>query len=307
MKKFLESEIPDLPEEDCFFHVICAPMEETVSYGGGTGRGPQAILDASDQLEAFDGESCPCELGIHTTGPFQTLESIEDAVSKIWSAKHFPVLLGGEHTVTLGALRALKAAGEEFGVVQFDAHADLRDEYEGSKLSHACVMRRAVDDLDLPLFQIGVRAFCVEEHEFRKERGIPHLDASEISRTGIPEKLLPDDFPEKLYVTFDVDGLDPSVMPSTGTPVPNGLSWREAFQCLEKLLGGGSRFRQGCGGQASSFQCMEKDGVQAQPARKMIAADVVELAPIDGLHAPDFGAAQLVYRIMGLAARGRCD
>ena len=304
MKKFLESEIPDLQEEDCFFHIICAPMEESVSYGDGTGRGPQAILDASDQLEAFDGISCPCELGIHTVekdgkppyNGFQTLEEIEQIVSKVWKSGlreqgealktgnagsstlktgKFPFVLGGEHTVTLGALRALKTAGEEFGVVQFDAHADLRDNYEGSKLSHACVMRRAIDDLGLPLFQIGVRALSFEEHELRIAREIHHLDAREIAANGIPEKLLPEDFPEKVYVTFDVDGLDPAAMPSTGTPVPDGLSWRESFQCLEKI----------------------------SKERKIIAADVVELAPIDGLHGPDFGAAQLVYRIMGLVQR----
>jgi agmatinase len=178
-------------------------------------------------------------------------------------------VLGGEHTVTLGALRALKAAGEEFGVIQFDAHADLRDEYEGSKLSHACVMRRAVDGLGLPLFQVGVRALSLEEHELRIERGIGFSNGWNFSADKIPA-----DFPEKVYITFDVDGLDPSAMPSTGTPVPDGLTWREAFQCLEEI----------------------------SKVRKIIAADVVELAPIDGLHAPDFGAAQLVYRIMGLAA-----
>jgi agmatinase len=144
----------------------------------------------------------------------------------------------------------------------------LRDEYEGSKLSHACVMRRAVEDLNLPLFQIGVRALSLEEHEFRNERGI-----------GFSKhwKNLPVDFPEKVYLTFDVDGLDPSIMPSTGTPVPDGLSWREAFQCLEEIA----------------------------RVRKIIAADVVELAPIDGLHAPDFGAAMLVYKIMGFVTRSR--
>lgn len=277
MKKFIESEIPDRSPENCFCHVIPAPLEETVSYGGGTAAGPEAILDASDQLEAFDGISSPCELGIHTCDSVRTLEEIESAVAGVWTLGKFPLLLGGEHTVTLGALRALKAAGETFGVVQFDAHADLRDEYEGSKLSHACVMRRAVDDLGLPLFQIGVRALSLEEHDLRIKRGMPHLDASEISRQGIPETLLPDGFPEKVYVTFDVDGLDPAAMPSTGTPVPNGLSWREAFRCLEKIAA----------------------------ERDLIAADVVELAPIDGLHAPDFGAAQLAYRLIGLAARAR--
>ena len=277
MKKFLESEIPDLSPKDCLFHVIPAPLEATVSYGGGTAKGPLAILEASDQLEAFDGSGCPCEAGIHTTEPFRTLEDIEAQVSTVWKNGKFPIVLGGEHTVTLGALRALKAAGEEFGVVQFDAHADLRDEYEGSTLSHACVMRRAVDDLDLPIFQIGVRALSLEEHEFRVERKIPHLDAVEIAKNGIPEILFPDDFPEKVYVTFDVDGLDPSAMPSTGTPVPNGLSWRESFQCLEKI----------------------------SAERDLIAADVVELAPVDGFHGPDFGAAFLVYKLMGLVARHR--
>jgi agmatinase len=131
-------------------------------------------------------------------------------------------------------------------------------------------MRRAVDDLGLPLFQIGVRALSLAEHELRIERGIQHADGRNVSGN-----LLPDDFPNKVYETFDVDGLDPSIMPSTGTPVPDGLTWREAFHCLEKIAA----------------------------ERKIIAADVVELAPIDGLHAPDFGAAQMVYKIMGLAAR----
>jgi agmatinase len=278
MKKFLESEIPDLPEEECFFHVICAPMEETVSYGSGTAKGPQIILEASDQLEAFDGISCPCELGIHTVdGEFETLEKIESAVLNVWELKKLPILLGGEHTVTLGALRALKAAGEEFGVVQFDAHADLRDEYNGSRLNHACVMRRAIDDLGLPLFQIGVRALSIEEHLLRENRGILHLDAMEIAKRGIPSTLLPPGFPEKVYITFDVDGLDPSAMPSTGTPVPNGLSWREAFECLEKIA----------------------------EERTVIGVDVVELAPVTGLHAPDFGVAQLIYRLAGFVARAR--
>ena len=273
MKQFLESEIPKLPKEACFFHVIPAPLEVSVTYGTGTAEGPRAILEASDQLEAFDGIQCPCERGIYTTHDAQTLDDIETAVSAAFTDEKFPVLLGGEHTVTLGALRALKASGVIFGVVQFDAHADLRDEYEGSSLNHACVMRRVIDELDLPLFQIGVRALSFEEHQLREVRKIPHLDAAEIAGEGLPETLLPSDFPEKVYVTFDVDGLDPSAMPSTGTPVPNGLTWREAFQCLDLIAA----------------------------ERQIIAADVVELAPKDGFPASDFGAAQLVYKMMGLA------
>lgn len=277
MKQFLASEIPDLPADQCKFHVICAPMEETVSYGGGTGRGPQAILEASDQLEAFDGESSPCELGIYTVvEECRSLEKIEKAVLRVYQDGKFPFLLGGEHTVTLGALRALKSVGEDFGIIQFDAHADLRDAYEGSPLSHACVMRRAVADLGIPLFQIGIRALSREEFDYRESTGIGYSQLSDDPVKGwhISAQDIPADFPEKVYITFDVDGLDPSVMPSTGTPVPDGLSWREAFDCLKTI----------------------------SDNREIIGADVVELAPIDGLHAPDFGAAFLVYRIMGLVS-----
>jgi agmatinase len=280
MKQFLASEIPDLPADQCFFHVICAPLEETVSYGAGTARGPQAILEASDQLEAFDEGCSACELGIYTIpAACRSLDQIEEEVSKSYNSGKFPFLLGGEHTVTLGALRALKHAGEQFGIIQFDAHADLRDEYEGSPLSHACVMHRAVADLNIPLFQIGVRALSREEFDYRESHGIHYLHRSSVAGAPAGWQLVPTDiprdFPKKVYISFDVDGLDPSVMPSTGTPVPDGLSWREAFTCLKII----------------------------SQTRKIIAADIVELAPIDGLHAPDFGAALLVYRIMGLVAR----
>jgi agmatinase len=274
MKKFLESEIPDRPAEGCLFHVVPAPYEKTVSYGGGTARGPEAILEASYQLEAYDGVSCPCELGIHTHDPQYSLEFIERTISGILGLGKIPILLGGEHTVTYAALKALKAAGEEFGIVQFDAHADLRDTYGGDPLSHACVMRRAVD-LDIPLFQIGVRSLSMPEVELRKELQIPHLDGYEIGRNGIPEKLLPDGFPEKVYLSVDVDGLDPSIMPSTGTPEPGGLDWFQTLRCLEQIT----------------------------ENKQVIGCDVVELAPIENLHAPDFLVARLIYNLMGLMAR----
>ena len=274
MKKFLESEIPDLPEEECLFHVIPAPFEKTVSYGKGTARGPEAILEASYQLEAFDGVSCPCEQGIFTHEAATTLEAIEDAVCRVLELGRIPVVLGGEHTVTYGALKALKDAGEKFGIVQFDAHADLRDEYEGSHLSHACVMHRATD-LDIPIFQIGVRSLSKPEVELREELGIPHLDGYEIGRFGIPERLLPEGFPERVYVTFDVDGLDPSIMPSTGTPEPGGLDWFQAMDCLQKIVN----------------------------TRTIIGGDFVELAPIESLHAPDFLVARLIYNFVGMISR----
>ena len=166
---FLASELEMAPpntRETAFFHVIPAPLEATVSYGGGTGRGPAAILAASQQLEVWDGESVPARRGIYThpavdcSGeaakphiPPPSLERIRDVVADVAACGGFPVLLGGEHTVTYAALAALVARFGRFGVIQFDAHADLRDTYEGTPWSHACVMRRAVADLGLPLIQ----------------------------------------------------------------------------------------------------------------------------------------------------------
>lgn len=274
MKKFLESEIPEMPAEDCLFHVIPAPYEKTVSYGGGAANGPAAILDASYQLEAYDGESCPCAYGIHTHPAQYSLEFMKREIAEVLKLGKIPVMLGGEHTVTYAALCALKETGEAFGVIQFDAHADLRLEYEGDPLSHACALRHAVE-MDIPLFQIGVRALSLPEVELRKEKNIPYLDGYEIGRNGIPEALLPKGFPEKVYVTFDVDGLDPSIMPSTGTPEPGGLDWVQTFQCLEQIV-----------------------------AQKIVVGcDFVELAPIENLHAPDFLVARMIYNLMGLITR----
>ena len=283
---------PDFLASECarrgpeaLFHVLPAPLEATVSYGGGAAQGPAAILEASQQLEDWDGRSCPLEAGIHTLhavdcgGPIEAvLERIEAATAAILAAGKIPVTLGGEHTVTLGALRAVAAHfAEPVGLVQIDAHADLRDEYEGSRFSHACVMRRAVDDLYMPLCQFGVRALCRAEAEYREKNArIRFLDAADFARHGFPESLPPPDFPRLLYITFDVDGLDPSVIRATGTPVPGGPGWHDCLRFLERAASG----------------------------RRVIGFDVVELAPQPGDHASDFAAAQLVYNLMGLALRG---
>jgi agmatinase len=186
-----------------------------------------------------------------------------------------PVLLGGEHTVSLGALRALKKRCGDFGIIQFDAHADLRDSYEGTPYSHACVMRRAVDDMNLSLFQIGVRSLSREEEAVRRKRHIPGLDMAEAedeARRSIPSSFLPPTFPKKVYFTFDVDVFDTSLMPATGAPEPGGLFWRQVLALVERALVG----------------------------RVCVGFDVVELAPIPGMHAPDYTAARLVHEVMGL-------
>jgi agmatinase len=283
-KPFLYSEIGRNGAEESLFHVFPAPYEKSVSYGGGTRKGPAAIMAASDQLELPVGEVVPAALGIHThkplTGPSDPRKYTEKLASVIqpWVNRgKIPVVLGGEHTVTLGPVQALLArpGSAPFGIIQFDAHADLRNTYEGSLFSHACVMRR-IREWDVPLYQIGVRGGpCAEEKVVRAEQDIGYLDGEKISLTAPLSKQikLPADFPDDIYISFDVDGLDPSVMPATGTPVPGGLFWNPVVELLDWL------------GQK----------------KRIIGFDVVEFAPIKGLHHADFTAAALVYRLMAAA------
>ncbi len=284
MQHFLASEYSPVEPEQAGFHIIPVPLEQSVSYGAGTASGPAALLEASQQLEAWEYGHAPGETGFYTAPPVdcggpveEVLERIEAATARAIACAALPVLLGGEHTVTLGALRALakeaQRSGEPFGVVQFDAHADLRSAYEGSPYSHACVMHRAVADLGLPLVQFAVRDFCREEAEVRKAHNVTHYDAHFIARVGLPELPLPEDFPRRVYITFDVDAFDASLMPATGTPSPGGISWREAHFILERCVAG----------------------------RKVAGLDVVELAPIQGLHHCNFTAAKLTHLLMGLA------
>lgn len=281
---FLGSEIDQAEPTQAMFHVLPVPYEKTVSYGGGTNLGPSAILQASWQLEKWDGRSSPCDLGIHTcepvdcsVSPEQVIDNIAKATEAIVRAGGMPVVLGGEHTVTLGVIKGLKAAGiDDFGVVQIDAHCDLRHAYEDDLLSHASVMKRLVD-MDIPLYQLGIRAYCEEEMQVREQFGVYYQDADELVPNNINEITLPDDFPEKVFFTVDIDGLDPSVFPSTGTPVPGGLGWYQTLSLLESVA------RQ----------------------RQLIGFDVMEFAPIEGFHAFDFSAAMLTYKLMGIAARNQ--
>lgn len=282
VKAFLASEYPPAPAENAGFYVIPCPLERSVSYGKGTAQGPDAILEASQELEGMEYGMEPGKAGIHTMAPINcegpaeaVLCRIEAAVEKAVAHNAIPVLLGGEHTVTLGALRALShAAGAPFGVIQFDAHADLRQDYKGDRYSHASVMRRAIEELNIPLVQIAVRDISREEVEVREKYGITHYDAYFLARVGLPEKPLPEDFPHNIYISFDVDGLDSSLMPATGTPSPGGVNWRETHFILEACV---------------------KD-------RNVIGMDVVELAPIAGLHHASFTAAKLAHLLMGLAS-----
>ena len=281
--RFLSSEVPPRSAEQCLYHIIPVPYEASVSYGEGTANGPEAILAASDQLELIlsDGRA-PGERGIFTHVPVEcdgepetVMARIQAATARVLDMGGLPVLLGGEHSLTYGALKALKERFGRFGVIQFDAHADLRDSYEGSRWSHACVMRRAVDDLALPLVQFGNRIFCREELQARRQFGVSSWDAPFLMQNSLPEQPVPADFPENVFITFDVDGLDPSVIEETGTPVPGGLGWYQALKLAEKAVEG----------------------------RRLLGFDVVELAPRSGKIASDFAAALLVYSLMGLALK----
>jgi agmatinase len=281
---FLGSEIDQPTPEKAFFHVLPVPYEKSVSYGGGTALGPKAILKASWQLEQWDGKSKPCDEGIYTCPTIdcsvdaeQVIDNIATATQKIIEQGGMPVVFGGEHTVTYGVLKGLKAAGiDDFGIVQIDAHADLREAYDGDPLSHASVMKRAVD-MGIPLYQLGIRAFCEEEMGYREEFGVHYQDADELVPNNITSIELPKDFPKKVFFTVDVDGLDPSVFPSTGTPVPGGLGWYQTLSLFESVA----------------------------QQREIIGFDIMEFAPIKGFHAYDFAAAMLTYKMMGIVQRNR--
>lgn len=279
---FAELEVPPASPAKALFHVIPVPYEKTVSYGTGTARGPRAIIEASAQMEVFDGKGVPAEeAGIFTHLPVDCGGAAEKVLARIATAVagavvlgKVPIVLGGEHTVTFGAATGLAAAGHEFGVVQFDAHADLRDSYRGVKWSHACVMRHILD-AGAPLFQIGVRSLSKPEADLRVARRIGHLDAVDIAEHGLPAVILPKDFPRDIYLTFDIDALDPALVPGTGTPEPGGLAWFEALRALRRVLQG----------------------------RRVLGFDVVEVAPLRGSHVSEFTAARLIYEIMGMIVR----
>jgi agmatinase len=280
---FLASELEESHGANPLFQVIPVPLEQTVSYGGGTGRGPAAILAASQQLERWDGFSEPLTAGIGTSpavdcsgGIGAIYGRIEAAVREALERKAIPVVLGGEHSVSLAPIRVLaQNSSEPIGIVQIDAHADLRDSFEGSPYSHACVMRRALEECGCTLLQFGVRALCREEVDYRREKRIAHLDGRALHGLNLRTFALPETFPGSIYLTIDVDGLDPSVIGATGTPVPGGPGWYDTLTFIERAVAG----------------------------RRVVGFDLVELAPRDGDHGSDFAAAQLVYSVMGIITR----
>ncbi|MDI6779976.1 MAG: agmatinase [Bacteroidota bacterium] len=268
--------------------ILPVPYEATVSYGGGTNKGPGAILNASHYVEFYDeetGREVFNEFGIATLEPLDftglneenSLGLIYNNSKKLIQEGKFAISLGGEHTISQALIVPYAEKYPDLSVLHIDAHSDLRKDYLGNKYSHASVMARVCEYLDPNrIVQVGIRAQCIEEVEFIRENGITTLYTHEI-RAGKYRKIIKDwdDFTiEKLsdnvYVTFDVDGFDPSIMPATGTPEPNGLLWHETMTLLRKL----------------------------GKAKNVVGCDVVELAPMDGLHHPDLTTAKLVSKMI---------
>jgi agmatinase len=271
----------DRPDEA---HAVIIPfgLEASVSYGGGTSRGPQAILDASHQLELFDPEFWrePYRaFGIATLpepkiakGQVAALAQLEALVETVVASGKVPFVLGGEHALTAGAVRPLVARHPDLVVLQFDAHWDLRDGYQGEPFSHAAAMRRVLDLPGVTLVSVGIRAFCREEADFyeaNKDRIHVHF-AKDMARWWTSEIMRPLRG-RPVYITFDIDALDAHVMPATGTPVPGGLSYPQALDLV----------RAGC-----------------DAAGSIVGMDLVEFAPIDGFHAYDFTAAELAAKML---------
>jgi agmatinase len=284
--------------------VLPVPFERTTTYGKGTSEGPAAIVRASQAMELHDEElgSEPYRQGIATLPPFlpeafdmaAALAELQAEALRHLGRGKFLVTLGGEHSLTQAPARAARevhggvAAGSApgasgapaggtpaaggaagLGVVQFDAHADLREELEGTPYSHASVMKRLIDD-GFPTLALGIRSLSTPEAELVRTRRLPVVWGHELDGAAarLPELLAA--LPEKVYLTFDVDYFDPALVPATGTPEPGGGLWYPTLALLRRLF----------------------------LAKTVVAMDVVELAPIGGQPASDFLAAKLIYKCL---------
>lgn len=284
---FLGLPAPAVPLERAPIVILPVPYEATVSYMGGTRFGPRRILEASRYLELYDHE-LDAEfhaIGIHTlpelllsgAGPEEALTELRQVCDRLLEMGKFVIILGGEHSLSAPSIEAhvQRLGRRRLSVLQLDAHGDLRPEYEGTPFSHACVMYRVHRQVDL--VPVGIRAITAEERQLMRARKIPtvfghELDASERWIERALKALGPD-----VYITIDVDYFDPALVPGTGTPEPGGGAWYPTLRLLERVF----------------------------HERHVVGVDVVELAPIAGLVAPDFLVAKLVYKLIAYHQRGR--
>ena len=263
--------------------VVVVPfgLEKTVSYGGGTRNGPKEIIKASHQVELYD-EELNCEpfkkIGIKTLKPFKIAKNVKKAINvmskinqEILEKKLFPMTLGGEHSITPGCIAPFAKKFKNICLLHFDAHADLRDSYNGEKFSHASAIRRCLDYPNVSVISFGIRNISKEEIPFlkRNSKRIKIFWAKDKSKWDLNKfkRLIKN---KNVYITFDVDGLDSGIMPATGTPEPGGLFWDETLNILKI----------------------------AAKNSNIVGADLNELSPIKGFNSYNFLAAKLVYKIL---------
>jgi agmatinase len=259
------------------FVILPVPYEQTTTYKTGTKEGPQAIITASKQVELFDEELKieAYKVGINTAeeleptskGPEEMIERIYQVGRELLKDSKVIAMLGGEHTISIGMIKAYKEKYKNLSVLQLDAHADLRQSYQGSKFSHACTMRRVREFA--PAVQVGIRNISLEEHNWVKKNKIHLFYAREKDKSSVDEII--NSLSDNVYLTFDLDFLDPSIMPSVGTPEPGGYLWYETLDFLKTL----------------------------SQKVNIVGFDVVELCPQPGNIAPDFLAAKLIYKLIG--------
>lgn len=262
------------------YAVLPVPYERTVSFGRGTQRAPAAILKASVHIEPFDEELFrPLDLCVQTLPAIgcrrgtdrQVLEIIRRTAMAVMQRRQFLLTLGGEHTITFPLVAAAKAVHGDLTVLHFDAHLDLRDCYTRTPLSHACVMRRVME-LGTSIVSVGIRSVCAEEYHLVKQHRLPVFWARDIVQARSEDwmKAVLARLGKRVYISIDIDCLDPSLMPGTGTPEPGGLGW----YALSGLL------RHVCA------------------ARQVVAADLVEVAPVPGTPSCEYIAARLAAKLM---------
>lgn len=261
--------------------ILPVPYDDTSTWIKGADRGPDAILEASANMELYDidTDSEVYRLGIHTATPLtghispeamvtEVQESVEDHIGN----GKFIVTLGGEHSVSIGSIFAHAKAYENLTVLQIDAHTDLRQEYMGSRFNHACVMARAREVAHC--VQVGIRSMDVTEKEFAEKSDL--FFAREINKFPKWQQKVVGRLRQNVYITFDLDAFDPSIMPSTGTPEPGGLGWYEAMDLIGMVI----------------------------ENRNLVGMDVVELCPNPANRSPDFLAAKLIYQTLSMRFAG---
>jgi agmatinase len=260
--------------------ILPVPYDSTTEWHSGTREGPQAIIDASQYLEFYDIELNReiYKVGIHTLPKVQpSLNSPEGMIDRVYriaielaKQEKFLVMFGGEHSLSLGMVQALKEKNQDICVLQLDAHTDLRDEYLGTKYSHACVMRRIFELC--PIVQVGIRSLSWEEQKFLTQNNIRLFSATSSSDSASPEEITAS-LRDNVYVSIDLDVFDPSIMPAVGTPEPGGMQWHEVLHLLRTVA-------------------LHKN---------VIGFDLVELCPKEGPASCAFLAAKLAYKLIGYA------